>query len=229
MMRPAIVGKVSTINGNTISVVGRQNQGMGRPAVAPNTTTVTYTVDATNAVVRKNNATSTVSSIAVGDMVMVQGSVNGTNVVATMIRDNFLGIRDGQGSDKNENGENSKGRNSSSTPPAFVGNGLPIVAGKISAISGNSLTVTTAGNVSYVVDATNAKILQGQNTITISNVVVGDTVMVQGTVNGSTITASTVIDRSGAVSTNPNPNGNDKKSGGFFGGIGQFFMHLFGF
>ena len=57
------------------------------------------------------------------------------------------------------------------------------------------MTVTNKSNVTYTVDATNAKIVQGQNTIAVSNVAVGDSVVVQGTVNGNSITASSVIDQ----------------------------------
>ena len=215
-MRPAVVGKVSAINGNSIMVSGRQGFGSS-------TTQVTYTVDATNAVVNKNNATSTVSSISVGDMILVQGTVNGTNVVATNIRDGVQG--------KGIRGENGKQKIASSTQPT-LGNGQPVIAGKVSVINGNNLTVTTSGNTAYTVDATNAKVLEGQNAASLSNVAVGDTVLVQGTVNNTSITASTIIDQSqsSANSTTNNENTPNKpQSRGFFGGIGQFFIHLFGF
>ena len=50
---PAVVGTVSAINGNSITVSGRQ--GFNSTTAA-----TTYTVDATKAKVTKNNATSTV-------------------------------------------------------------------------------------------------------------------------------------------------------------------------
>jgi len=80
MQRPAVMGIVSAISGNTLTVSGKQ--GFGSTA-----TTTTYTVDATNAKITKNNTTGTIASIAVGDTVMVQGTISGTNVTATIIRD----------------------------------------------------------------------------------------------------------------------------------------------
>src|ERR1035437_7221371 len=75
MMRPGVSGTVTAVNGNIITINGRQGFGSTTP-------TVSYTVNATNATVRKNNATSTVSSIAVGDVIAVQGTITGTNVTA---------------------------------------------------------------------------------------------------------------------------------------------------
>ncbi len=93
-MKPGVFGTVSAINGNILTVTGRSGFGarpmtngkatsVALPAPAP----VTYTVDATNATVKKNNATSTLSAIVVGDTVTAQGTLTGTNLVATMIRD----------------------------------------------------------------------------------------------------------------------------------------------
>ena len=135
----------------------------------------------------------------------------------------------GQGKGAND-GSQSAGNVGSGTASLVAGNGQPIVGGAITAISGNTLTVTNKSNVTYAVDATSANFLQGSATIAISGVKVGDTVVVQGTVNGTSVTASTVIDQgqqaaAGATGTTPKRGG----IGGFFGGIGSFFSHLFGF
>ena len=211
-MKPGIVGKVATINGNTLTVTAQNGfgEGMGRNRSATSTTSATlttYTVDATNATIFKANATSTVSSIVVGDTIMVQGAISGTSVTATVIRD---GMRaPGVGKD----GQNPNQQ------PAIQGNGQPVIAGKITAITGSTLTVTNASNVTYTVDATNAKVMQGQSTISVGTLAVGNSVVVQGTVNGNSVTASTILDQNKPANKNP----------GFFGGIGQFFTHLFGF
>ncbi len=57
-----------------------------------------YTVDATNAKIYKGSVTSTVavSDIAQGDTVMVQGTITGTNVAATVIRDGVGGMMGGR-------------------------------------------------------------------------------------------------------------------------------------
>lgn len=224
-MKPGVFGTVTAVNGNTITINGRQ--GFGPTATA----TTTYTVDATNATVKKNNATSTVSAIAIGDTIFAQGTITGTNVVATTIRDGVMMGARGQGG-PGMNGKGGQGH-ATSTPPVspFTGNGQPVIAGSVSAISGTSLTVTTASNVIYTVDASNAKIVEGQNTIALSTIVVGNKVLVQGTVNGTSITASTVVDQSG-VPASVTANMDKGRKLGFFGGVGNFFKsfaHLFGF
>ncbi len=201
-----IFGTVSAVSGNAITVNATQR---------PNATTTAqvFIVDATNAKITKNNAAGTISSIAVGDTVMVEGSVTGTNVVAKMIRDGVV--------PKPEGG---KGLGI----PAIEGNGQPVVAGSVTSVTGSSIVITNKSNVSYTIDATNAKFTKGGVTAaTISNVAVGDTLVVQGTINGTSVVASTVIDQA----AKPAASGTEGKEmpHGFFGGIGQFFSHLFGF
>lgn len=229
MVRPAVVGTVSAINGDTLTVTSHGFGGMmGKPnttASAPATTM--YSVDATNAVVYKNNATSSVSAIASGDNVFVQGTVSGTNVTATVIRDGVMA----------PGGKGGMHGNASSTKPmtppiSFTGNGQPVVAGSITSVSGNSIVITNKSNVTYTIDATSANVQkQGVGTSTVSALTVGDSVLVQGTVNGNSITASTVVDQ-GVTATNSSQSGQGKPAGflgGFLGGIGHFFSHLFGF
>jgi len=224
-IKPTIAGKVTAISGNIITITGRQGLALGfkNASTTPKTTpaSVTYAVDATNAVIMKNNATSSISSIAVGDMIMVQGTITGTNIIAVNIRDGV--VNNGQGKIM-ENKD--KERNASSTP-LLQGNGQPVIAGTISAINGSVLTVTNRSNVTYSVDVISAKIMQGQNIITKLNLAVGDSVIIQGTVNGTSIVASSVVDQ--AKSTNTTSNSEQKPKVGFFGKIGGFFKHMFGF
>lgn len=210
IQKSEVAGTVTAISGNTITLSAKNKP-------APNTNgsstqsnaVVLYTVDATNAKVIKDNATSTVSAIAVGDTLIVQGTITGTNIVATTIRD---------GVEK----------------PQVQGNGQPIVAGKITAISGKTITITNSSNVTYTVDATSAKfVVPGVKTPTITNVAVGDNVIVQGTVSGNSVVASSIIDQKAKNSNAINNPGNGPKPKGFFGGmmggIGNFFKRLFGF
>jgi hypothetical protein len=184
---------------------------MGSTTVS--TQSKTFTVDASNATIVKGNATTTVSSIVVNDTAIIQGTVNGTSVAATQIR---------IGGPVMENWSNGNDNGNKSNPP-FQGNGQPVVAGKVSAISGNTLTITANnGSIQYAVDATNAKILQRNDTISISGIKTGDTVIVQGVVNGTSITASTVLDQTGPAKAN----GNAKI---FLNKIGAFFKNLFKF
>ena len=208
-MRPVVFGTVASVSGNTITVNGRTGFGSSSPATA------TYSVNAVNAVVVKNNATSTISAIAVGDSVMIQGTVNGTNVTATMIRDGVMRGPKGP-------------HEGTSTPAIMQGNGQPVVGGKVTAVSGSTITITNTSNVTYAIDASNAKILMGNSVSVVSSVSVGDSIIAQGTVNGTSVVATTIIDQTGAVGTN-NGNNNQGNRFGFFSSIGNFFKHLFGF
>ena len=210
---PGVFGTVSAINGATLSVAGKTGPKGGAAT--------TYTVDAGNAKVTKNGAASSVSSIVVGDAIMVQGTVNGTNVTATMIRDGIGRMMQGDKSGKPENIPKN---------PIIQGNGQPVIGGSVSAINGNTLTVTNKSNIVYTVDATNAKIIKMGTSTTISNVAVGDSLVVQGTVNGTSITASSVIDQGSMPTPAAAGTANAPKlHRGIFGAIGNFFSHLFGF
>lgn len=79
--KPAVRGSVTAISGMILSVT--------------NASSTVYTVDATNATVTKINGTSTpltisVANIAVGDTVSVVGTVSGTSITATSIRDGVM-------------------------------------------------------------------------------------------------------------------------------------------
>ena len=201
-----VFGTVVSISGTTITVNSQ---------VRPNSTStsVVYTVDASNSKVTKNNATSTVSSIIAGDKIIVQGKIDGTNIVATSIRD---------GMPVKGNMSDGQKRN-----PAFQGNGQPVVGGSVTAISGTTLTVTNKGGVVYAVDATNASVQKNNATSTLADVSVNDVVVVQGTINGTSIVASSVIDH-GNVPASSTEN-KQEKSKSFFGGITSFFSRFFGF
>ena len=136
-MAPGVFGTVSAINGTTLTVTSK---AMMRPNTASAPAATVYTIDAGSAKVMKNGTSSTVADIATGDLVMVQGTVSGTNVTATVIRDGVGGMmgRPGMGGFMGKG----FGHGTTSTPP-FQGNGQPIVGGKVAAISGETLTVTS--------------------------------------------------------------------------------------
>ncbi len=219
---PGVFGTVSAINGATITVTSKARPNKsGSQGTA--TAATTYTVDATNAKVTKSGAASSVSSIAVGDTIMVQGTINGSNVTATTIRDG-LGNMQGQGEGKGGPGGSQKN-------PVIQGNGEPVIGGSVSAINGNTLTVTNKSNVVYTIDATNASIIKMGTSTAISNVAVGDNLVIQGTVNGTSVAASSVIDQGStpAPAAAGTANAAPKPHSGIFGAIGSFFSRLFGF
>lgn len=210
MMKPGVFGTVSAISGNTITVISKKS-------LETNAVTTTFTIDATNAKITKNNVVGTIASILVGDTVAIQGTITGTNVVATNIRDGAM--MPGRGG--NSENSNKPGKEISD----IVGNGQPVVLGTVSAVNGSTLTITNKSNVTYTVDVASAKITQGKNTILVSGVVVGDNIVVQGVVNGNSIVASNIIDQAKPAGTTAN---NEAKQG-FFGKVGSFFSHLFGY
>jgi hypothetical protein len=236
-MEPGVFGTVSAVSGNTLTVTSVMRQ-RSNTTTTPTAAPIVYSVDATNAQVYKGSATTTVSvsNIAVGDTVMVQGTVSGTNVVATVIRDGLA--RPAEGSAMPGSGRKF-GQNGSSTPSgtaAIQGNGEPVVGGNVTAISGTTLTVTNASNVTYSIDAASTTVVKNGTSTAVSNIAVGDALIVQGTVNGNSVTASSIIDQ-GVKNTNASSTSGQSHGGGFgfgaiggfFGAIGGFFQHLFGF
>ena len=203
-----IMGTIASVSGTTITVTG----------TGPNNGT-TYTVDASNAKVEKGNASSTISGIATGDTVMIQGTVSGTNVTATNIHDGKGGF----------GGHGRGGSGMGQANPIIQGNGQPVIGGSVTAISGSALTVTTKTNIVYSVDASAATIEKGHATSTLSSIATGDSVIVQGAVNGTNVTASSVIDSGAQTASGTQMSGSHGLFGGIMGGIGSFFHGLFGF
>jgi hypothetical protein len=234
-MSPGVFGTVSAVDGDTLTVTSVTRM---RPnaTTTPATSSVVYAVDATNAKIYKGSATTTVSvsDIAQGDTVMVQGTISGTNVTATVIRDGAF-PRPVGGSTMPGKGFGRSASSTASTTPIIQGNGEPVVGGSVTAISGTTLTVTNTSNVTYTIDAASATVVVKGASSTLTNVAIGDNVIVQGTVDGNAVTASSIIDQgaksANASSTNGQSHGGGigASFGGFFGAIGGFFQHLFGF
>lgn len=226
-MIPGVFGSVTAVNGATLTISGRQ--GFSHASSTP--ATVVYTVDASNATVKKDNATTTVASIAVGDTVAVRGTVSGTNVTATAIFDGVMPMMRGGRGGPGMGGMGTSTRTMPMSP--ITGNGQPVIAGSVSAISGNTLTVTNKSNVTYTVDVTNAKIVEGQSTIAVTGITVGDNVIIQGAVSGTSVTASSVIDQPVQQTSSGGISGQGQNTqmhhGGIFSSIGSFFSRIFGF
>ncbi len=168
---PGVVGTVEAVNGTNITVAGKNS--------------ITYTVDASAAKIIKGAGTTTVSvsNIVVGDHIVVRGTISGTNVAATNIFDGKLPVH----------------------PHVSSGNGKshgPYVFGTVTAVSGTTLTINSkdASNnpITYTIDASAAKIRKGgtsaTSTVSVSTIAVGDGVMVRGTVSGTEISATNIID-----------------------------------
>ncbi len=219
-MRPAVVGTVASAPDASGTFTVTAKDWKRGDTSETDTTTTTYTIDTTSSTtVTKAGAASSVSAIAVGDTVMVRGTLSGSTVAATTIRDGASGLK-GMPEQRPD------------ATPVVTGNGEPVIGGSVSAISGSSITITNQGSASYTVDASSAKITKhGVTDATLSNVVVGDRVVAQGTVNGTSMTASSVVDQGAAPSSTTRAASSTPAvhAGGFMGAIGGFFSRLFGF
>ena len=74
-----------------------------------------------------------------------------------------------------------------------------LVVGTVASISGTVLTLTGPNNTTYTIDASQAKVMGGMMTgpgLSLANVQVGDKLMVMGTINGTSVVAKTLADRS---------------------------------
>lgn len=163
-----IGGTVSSVNGTTIVVLGRDG--------------TSYTVDASSAAFRKGPSTSgntpstiTIADIKVGDTVSVRGTVTGTSVVATDVMDGIPSMGQGRGAGMMGNGG--------------MGHG---VHGTVSAINGTTITLTNADGTSYTVDASTAGITK-VSTVPLSDIHVGDTLGVEGTISGTKVVAGHIM------------------------------------
>lgn len=67
------------------------------------------------------------------------------------------------------------------------------MAGTVTAVSGNTITVTGKNGTTYTVDAGSAAITKNM-TVTAADIKVGDTLMAQGTLTGTSVAATVIHD-----------------------------------
>lgn len=162
---PGVMGTVAAVNGTTLTVTGKDS--------------TSYTVDVSNAKVLKASegtapAAASLSDIKVGDTVGIRGTVSGSSVTATEVMDGI----GGRGMMGERGGMHGKG---------------PGVMGKVTAVNGSTLTITNTDGTSYTVDASAAKVSKTTD-ITVSDIQIGDTVGVMGTLSGSSVKAVHIMD-----------------------------------
>lgn len=79
----------------------------------------------------------------------------------------------------------------------------PGIGGAIAAINGTTLIITGQDGTTYTVDAAKAKITRGfgpsTETLTLTDIKVGDNIGIIGTVSGTTVTAKVIIDGVGMI------------------------------
>jgi hypothetical protein len=213
MPERGMIGTVTSVNGTTFTMTVKERSKKDEAEIS-----TTYTVDASKATFVKRGTGASISTIVVGDMVMVMGPVTGTTIAAIRIMDEFP-----------KAGE--KKEMETRKDPVFVGDGQPVVAGTVTAVSENTITITNKSNVTFTIDASTAKVDKAGVASTVANVAVGDMIIAQGTVNGSAVTASTIVDQ-GQM---PTPKAAalreamPEKPRGIFNRIGNFFGKMLGF
>lgn len=207
-----IFGSVQSISGTTIVVVAQ------RPGNDQSSTT--YTVNAASAKVMKQGEEVALSRIVAGDNILVEGEVSGSSITANVIRTGVPG--------RGPNGrmpERPEGAG-----PMIQGNGQPVVGGSITSISGSTFMITNKSNASYTIDASAATVIKQHATSSVSSLAVGDSVIVQGTVNGSSVTAASVqANTPKQEQGSSQSDANTDRGRGFFSRIGGFFRGFFGF
>ncbi len=181
-------------------------------AVKSNRNNTTYNVVTANAKIYKGPTVKALADIKVGDFIIAEGSIEGDKFMATRILDTQFNMN----YPENGNWENFK----------------PGIMGTISAVSGTTLTVTAKDGTVYTVATADAKFQKEKgSTIGINDLKVGDTVLIQGTVNGTNVTAKNVFDAQ--ITMNKIENKMDKMENnngnhnGFFVRFGNFFRNIF--
>ncbi len=82
----SVAGIVTAINGNTLTVSETIVKRIKKSTSTLSTTT-TYTVDASNAIIMKSGATTSLSVISLNDKVLINGTASGTLITAKIIHD----------------------------------------------------------------------------------------------------------------------------------------------
>lgn len=173
----------------TVTAINGNTLTISTPNPNSSSTTI-YTVDVSNAFIIKNGAT----GISVNDKIIVSGTINGTAITAKIVYDgpNFL--------------------KAEKEPKP--------IDGTVTAINGNTLTISQNvrkeenGSTTkiYTVDATNALIIKQGATSSVSSIAINDKIMVNGTVNGTTITAKIIHDGVGQKNWNKDGDKHDQDS-----------------
>lgn len=170
----SVVGKVTAINGNTITVTGSCPQCVRGGGGSYET----YSVDATNATIVVKGGNGTIADIAIDNQVTAMGKVSGTTIIASRI---LL-----------------------SADAKFVGSSffgkVTAVSGNTITLEAIVRSGTATTTVAYTVDAANAKVYDGGVESTIACIAVADQISVVGTLDGVVITA-TVIKKGVATNT----------------------------
>jgi hypothetical protein len=169
---PAAAGTVTAVSSNTITVTDKRT-GTSYIVDGSSATIDKFTPPAsgTKPTTKPTPTVITLSQIAVGDNVTIEGTVNGSNIVATKITDGMMFMGAGMG-----RGSGSRG-----------------AMGTVSAVNGSTITLTSKNGTTYTVDAGSATVKKVVDS-SVSSIAVGDTLMVNGSTSGTSITANNIVD-----------------------------------
>lgn len=165
MRRPGMPGTKGSFRN---MIIGSVSAISGTSLTVTGTNGTTYTVDASQAKLMQGmGARLSLSNVQTGDKVMVMGTINGTAVTAKRINDTSF-----------------MGRN--------------IFSGSVTAINGSLLTISGRDKTSYTLDASAATITKGRpnasTTLGIADIKVGDRLTAVGSLNGSSVSATSIFD-----------------------------------
>jgi len=172
--RNIFIGTVTVANGSVLTI----------DTMAGKTKT-SYTVDASSAALLKGMGKGTTATIAItdiktGDRIFAIGTLSGTNVSATSVRDL---------------GQFNKKNNSNKTAIIRKGN---MFMGTVTSVNGSTIAATGFNKTAYTVNAANAKLTKGMGKdaaiIVLTDIKIGDRISAVGAVSGTTVAATSVRD-----------------------------------
>ncbi|MES2223816.1 MAG: hypothetical protein V4469_02690 [Patescibacteria group bacterium] len=134
-----------------------------------------FTVDTGNAKFYKaRDVEISLSDIQIGDKIFALGPVSNNSIVADKIFSGKKGVLKGKRLGKKFEG----------------------VIGTVTSISGNTVTLTAKDNIVYIVDASGAGVKKGKEDSNVSQIKSGDKLFVKGTVSGTEVLATDIMDGS---------------------------------
>ena len=166
--RNIFMGTVTVANGSVLTI----DTMVGK-------TKTSYTVDASSAALLKGMGKGTTATIAItdiktGDRIFAIGTLSGTNVSATSVRDlGQIPMRNNK-------------------PPSNM------FTGTVTAVGSSTITASGWNKTAYTINAGTAKLTKGMGkdaaTIALSDIKVGDRISAVGAVSGTTVAATSVRD-----------------------------------
>ena len=114
----------------------------------------------------------------------------GIGSIVSMLAHRFHG--DDQNGNDND-WDDHQGTSTPTTTPSMVSVNL---VGTVSAVNGTTITLSGKNGATYSVNAASTTISGGGQARTLADIKVGDTLAIHGTLSGSTVTASAIVDKS---------------------------------